>query len=258
VNACGPLNAVLIGLCVLIQPTISYAEAITGVVEFRNVVKLNAAVSGLVSHLYGGAGGSFKKGEVIVTQDQGPFLTRLHQATISHNLLTQKFAEAEAKFEREEILFDEGSMSLVDFERAKISVEESRARLVNAESSLKSARYQHGLSKRVAPFDGIIVDVSRQPGEFINASVDAPPLMTIAERGAYRVVVDSQADAVLGYKLGMTVNVSAGANNWSGRLGAIRYPVKHVSETSGISLEIHFDADMESIIPGQSVMIELP
>ena len=233
------------------------AETASGVASYRNVVELNAGVSGLVSQVYGPAGSRFEKGEKLVIQEQGPFQTKIHQATVNHDLAAQKLAQAEAKFERDQELFDEGSMSLVEFDLARLALEEKQVARVNAEVALKGANYRQRLSLHKAPFDGIVLAVARQVGEFINASAEAPVLMTIARQGAFRVAIPLGAENTRDLQLGEVVTVRAGADNWEGRVGAIHYPAGADSSPT-LTVDVFFDAEPGNVIAGQGVEVDLP
>ena len=238
--------------------TTAWSGAVTGVAGYRNVVELNAAVSGVVERVAGPAGTRFEKGEVIVAFDETPFAIEVEAARAAAELADREFEEAESAFGRERELFDEGSMSLVEFDRARLALLRARTAKTLAAKRLEGARYRLGLSRHVAAFDGAILELTRTVGEYVDAGSDAPRLAVVAEAGRYRASAELRADDSTGVALGARAVVRIGSESWTGTVGAIQMRDPLAGRDVSYRVDVYFEARPGAVIAGQAAEIDLP
>ncbi len=234
----------------------TWAATYKGQVYYRNVVELRAGVSGVVETVTKVAGARFNQGELLVRLDQRPFASTLKTAELRNTLAVSEYEEAENSFGRDEELFDEGSMSLVEIDSAKLALHRIRVEMLAARDTLDQARYHMDLSNLAAPFNGMVLDVHRTRGEFVNAVSSAPALMTIAETGKFTLRISLAADDLKGTGLGMKASILQDGGKIPARVGALTFQ-KGDSEPIYI-VDIYFDYDGNDVIAGQSLEVDIP
>lgn len=246
--------ASLLSALVAMAPAVAATHDAT--VILRNVVVLRAAVSGRVQAPGLVPGARFAEGDEIATIERDLYAARLADASQRLELLRDSYAEAEKAFERNEILFDEGSLALVEFDHARLALMRARAELRQAESEMAAARLDAELAVMRAPFDGSILSVAVNSGEYRNASIEAPVLATIAEQGKFAARIGIDPAVRGGLEIGTAATVHIGEQSAAGHVGAIQYG--GVGDASSWTVDVYFDSDRQDIVAGMPVKVDLP
>lgn len=144
-----------------------------GVVTTRNpqdrVQQINALVSGRISEWFVTDGSTVRAGDPIARiLDNDPLLLdrlRSEREAVARQLeaIEQAIATATLNYERRKRLFDQGLGSRLDFENARLQVENLRARKASVQADLNTAEIN--LSRQstqlvTAPRDGTIISVN--------------------------------------------------------------------------------------------------
>lgn len=256
-SVCRALSLALLATGLATFSTLAASATYVGTVIMANQLEIRAGVSGRVDSSRLAPGASFARDDQLVSIEKNLYDARANNAAERLDLLRNEFAEAEKAFEREEILYDEGSLSQVEFDHAQLTLQRARAELRQAESDMVGARMDVDLAVYKAPFDGVVLERSVSPGEFVNAETSAPSVATIAESGKFaaRFTLDAAARAAV--ELGMAGTVTIGEAAMDGVVGAIRLEEGAEGEAQWL-VDVHFESDRRDVVAGLAAKVELP
>ncbi|GJL82861.1 MAG: hypothetical protein DHS20C01_24950 [marine bacterium B5-7] len=232
------------------------AASVKGQLEWRNIVEIRAGVSGRLEQLPLVAGMEFSKDTVLSTIDESTYKAVLSQVTHRYQLSKDELDDAEKKFEREQILFDEGSLALVEFDRERLALERARAHNKAAEIDFLKAQNRANLARIEAPFDGVVLNVVGRHGEYVNAVDDAPVIARIAERDKYSAIIEIDPQVRRSLQIGGDARVISGSESIAARIGLIGY--HELANDQSWRVGVFFDSDNEWWVPGMEVEVELP
>lgn len=186
-NAGNKLTAMRPVVVEIIGENAEARQVYIGTVAARIEVDLGFPVSGTVATRAANLGDTVKRGDVLARLDPEALEAGVWAARAGVVVSQQQLNSAGAALERERTLAAKGvvSQTLLEnadrtFSAAKARLEQARATLVRAEDVLASATL-------LAPVDGVIIEVSVEPGASVSAG---QPVVTLAGAGAREVVID--------------------------------------------------------------------
>jgi RND family efflux transporter MFP subunit len=97
-----------------------------------------------------------------------------------------EYAQVELDFQRAQRLFEKRFISQAEFDRDRVQMESTRAKLTAAEAEFALASNQHSYTVLLAPQDGVVTDLRAESGEVVQAG---QAVATIAADGEREVVV---------------------------------------------------------------------
>jgi multidrug efflux pump subunit AcrA (membrane-fusion protein) len=237
-------------------PSGAFGATFDGIVVFANVFDVRAGVSGRVESSRLVAGMHLPRGEELASVDAALYQMRLDDAKRRLALMQAEFDEAEKAFERSEILFDEGSMSLVEFDHSQLLVQRAGVNLSQARGDQLTASHHAQLSRILTPFESVVLDTHVSSGQFVNAAFDAPRIATLAERGRYAVRVNLDAAQRLGIALGDEARVMVNGEELPAKVGAIRHDPAGTPVTWW--MDVVFQSDSTTIVAGLTAQVAFP
>ena len=169
-------------------------------------VRVPAEVAGRVVERPDDETAAVKAGEVVVTLDD-VFLSALARgarAAVERAEARVEWTRLELKREKE--LFERGSVGQANLDKAELTLREAAANLVAAEAAAEEAEARWKRAKIRAPFDGRLVRVKPERGEYLRVGETA---FRIVDDSALRVVAYVPAQRVAEIKVGQTVRVRA-------------------------------------------------
>lgn len=194
----------------------------TGEVRAIELVTVGAQVSGKIEKIYVSVGQSVKAGDMIAqidstTQqnDVDMYKARLssYQAQLEAAQTTLKVMEKQ--FQRTQKLYQQKAASTEDLENAedayqsgKSRVAELKASLKETEISLSTAEKNLGYTKITAPLDGTVVSVPVKPGQTINANMNTPTIVQIADLSNMEILIEISEGDIGHIKTGSKVTYS--------------------------------------------------
>ena len=156
------------------------AESISGTVEFAEIHRLNVGVSGEVASVSVREGDQVLAGTLLMALGDTVYKAEVEAETAQMAWREALRQEALRSWERDNVLFEEGSLSAVELDLSRI------ARLrVEADYQHSVARHAASLSRLnrsriVAPEAGIVLEQNVNPGERINIEIYTGPAMVFA------------------------------------------------------------------------------
>ena len=186
-----------------------YGETFNASVDWNRRVTIGFGMSGQIQVVEAHPGDSVTSGSVLVALDTVLLEIALRKASNTEAISEAEMERQLAVVEREQTLYDEGSLSAVQLEQVELEL--SRAEFTLNDAELERQKMQHllELATLTAPFDAWVVDSGFMPGQFVNHEADTPPLMALAERGRYlaKAQIDVSTVEMLSDNPGIQVRV---------------------------------------------------
>lgn len=144
-------------------------EEFTGRVEATETVELRPRVSGYITQVHFKAGADVKKGAILFTIDQNPFLTQVRAAKAEVARAEAAKMMAEREFDRVADLLAARAIAPEQAEIRESSFRQSEAALEAASAALHSAEIELGHTEVKAPIAGRISRAITTEGNFVTA-----------------------------------------------------------------------------------------
>ena len=168
-----------------------------GTVEAVNQATMSAQTSGRVAEVFFDVDDFVEPGQAVVRfsdVEQQAALRQAEAALAEANALSN---EASDHFVRVAGLFESGSASQGELDRARAARDSATARVSSAQSAVAAAQQQVEYTLVRAPYAGIVTERHVEPGEAVGVG---QPLMSGLSLEALRVVVDLPQQAAAGVR----------------------------------------------------------
>ncbi|HMN21731.1 MAG TPA: efflux RND transporter periplasmic adaptor subunit [Ottowia sp.] len=213
------------------EPVLGAALGVSGTVRARVEAPLAFEVGGRVVARLADAGQSVRAGQPLMNLDPRDLDQAVQAALAEQAAAATTLATAEVDLKRARQLAAEGFVSPQATDRAELQRREALSRLDAATARLAQARHARDYAELKAPAEGVLIDVTGQPGQVV------APGQTVATlaRGAREIEVflpDGVAAPARGTALGpdgqalpLALREVAGAVDALGRTRRARYTV---------------------------------
>ena len=195
---------------------------VTGEVRAIELVTVGAQVSGEIEKLYVSIGQNVKKGDLIAeidstTQQNEVYINkaRLESYNAQLNAAQVSLKVAEKQYKRMQSLKKKNAASDEDLENAEDAYETAKSKVTELESTIKeteislsTAETNLGYTKITAPLDGTIVSVPVKQGQTINAAMDTPAIVQIADLSQMEILIEISEGDISNIKPGVKVTYS--------------------------------------------------
>ena len=263
----------------------------TGTVTPRNSSKgipVGAQVNGKLIKLFADYNSVVTNGQVVALIDPLVYeanyksaVAQLHvnEANVKVREASLKSARAELvlaekTYERKKALVERKTAPVADLDSATESLERSRASVESAEASLASARASVEQSRAaadkartdlgyctiVSPVDGIVIDRKVEEGETVVSSMNAVPVLTIAEDLKTVWVEATVPEADVGHvKIGQDVSFTADAyrRRFKGRVIQVRRAATTTNNVVTFPVIIEAENPDEMLFPGMTATLSI-
>ncbi len=246
-------------------PVQGAAFGASGTVRARIEAPLAFEVGGRVVSRRVDAGQGVRAGETLMTLDPRDLDEAVQAALAEHAAAGTALATADADLQRVRQLVDRSLVSRQSVERAELQRREAQSRLDAAAARLSQARNARGYAVLGAPADGVLIDVTAEPGQVVAAG---QTVATLA-RGAREIEVflpDGVAapargavNGIDGPTLPLVLREVAGAVDPIGRTRRTRYTVEADGEqlVLGSIVTTRFELERAGVT-GDTVVFALP
>lgn len=167
----------------------------TGTLQPVNQVEVGSEISGTIKTVLVDFNDLVKQGQVLARMDTDQLQAKVNQATAALQLAQAQVKQSEAtiietrnKLQRSTELAKTGMCSAQDcdaaqasYDRAEADQASSKARVAQAQASLKAEQTTLAKATLLSPIDGIVLDRAVEPGQTVAASFQTPVLFTLAE-----------------------------------------------------------------------------
>lgn len=194
----------------------------TGEVRAIELVTVGAQVSGEIEKLYVSIGQNVKKGDLIAeidstTQQNEVYINKAKLESYNAQLKAAQVSlnVAEKQYKRMQTLKKKNAASAEDLENAEDTYETAKSKVTELESTIKeteislsTAETNLGYTKITAPLDGTIVSVPVKQGQTINAAMDTPAIVQIADLTQMEILIEISEGDISNIKPGVKVTYS--------------------------------------------------
>lgn len=198
----------------------------TGEVKAIELVTVGAQTSGKIEYLPVKVGQKIKKGELIAqidstTQKNDVESTKAKLTSLQAQLDAAKISRkiAEKQFDRMQRLRKRDAASEEDLENANDAFESAKAKVTELEASiaetklaLNTAQTNLGYTKITAPLDGIVVSVPVKTGQTVNANMNTPTIVQIADLSKMEILIEISEGDIGNIKTGARVTYTVLSN----------------------------------------------
>jgi HlyD family secretion protein len=258
----------------------SVVNSRAGTVQSRRRSKMSPGLAGLVVEIPARKGARVKQGEVLLKLDdrehkaQAQLAQRALEAV--HALADQARLEAEhaqRQWERAQNLARNNVVSdtALELERTRALTTQTAAaaaaaRVHEAEAALDTARAMLAKTVVSAPFDGVVLEVTTEVGEWISPSppgVPIPPVLDLIDPGALYVSAPIDEADVARMRVGLPVRITLDAFRAQTFAGTLTYVSSFVEtrleQNRTLRVEAEFkDATLPAnLLPGLSADVEV-
>jgi HlyD family secretion protein len=153
----------------------------TGTIQPVDTVTVGTQVSGTISALYADFNSNVKKGQLLAELDKTLIQADVDKAKASLAQAKSNENYQSATFERQQKLYDSGSISKAEYELALNNYQVAKTSVTNAEAQLRSNQRNLSFTSIYSPIDGVVLGRSVNIGQTVAASFNTPTIFTIAK-----------------------------------------------------------------------------
>lgn len=252
----------------------------TGTVQARTSATVSARVMGYAREVRAQIGDHVAAGQILVVLDAHEHETAIRQAEAMRDEVKSAIPEAESAmaaaraqadlaqvtFKRMQDLLNKRSVTQQEFDEASARLKAAQsaydmarsrraqfdAKLAQTEQALRAANIQKAYTTVTAPFPGVILAKSIEPGTLV---VPGAPLFTMERGGAYRLEANVEESQLAAIRTGQAVEVKidSSAASVAGRVGEIVPAVDAASRTGIVKIDLPAAPHLRSGLFGRAV-----
>lgn len=153
----------------------------TGSVEPVTSVTVGTQVSGIISRLYVDYNTVVKKGQIIAELDKTNLISELNTAKANLSSAQSSLNYESANYKRYATLFKKGLVSADEYESAMLNFEKAKDQVAQSREMVQKAQTNLSYAIITSPIDGVVISKSVEEGQTVAASYATPELFTIAK-----------------------------------------------------------------------------
>ncbi|NOU62123.1 efflux RND transporter periplasmic adaptor subunit [Marinifilum caeruleilacunae] len=142
-------------------------QTFPGVVKAEYETKLSFKVGGTLNAVNIKLGQKIQKNQLLSSIDPIDYIVQAEQAKAEKRKAESQLVNARSVFERIEKLYENNSVSLNDYDDAKLGLASAESQFKAASKQLEAANNQVNYTKLYAPMDGIITQVNVESNESV-------------------------------------------------------------------------------------------
>lgn len=241
--------------------TVIQSVTTTGTLEALTTVKVGSQVSGIIAEIHADFNDQVKKGQVLAVLDPTPFVAAVNQTKAQLERARIQALDAEAKYKRQQALFEAKLVSEDQLETARASYHQALAQVTELEAALERAETNLRYSVIRAPIDGVVVSRDYDVGQTVAASFQAPTLFTIAEDLTRMRLTCDVSEADIGQvKVGQLVLFSVDSypeKQFEGRVAQIRLSPKIANNVVTYPVVVEVENRDGLLLPGMTAEVHI-
>jgi RND family efflux transporter MFP subunit len=224
-----------------------------GVVQSRILTKIAPKITARILNINVHNGDRVKKGAVIAQLDQRQIQASLNQAIAALNATKVTAAQAQRDAQRSQTLFSHEAATRASHEVALAQAQIAQAAVNQAADNVEQIQVGRSDATLLAPFDGIIVERLKEPGDM---AMPGDPLVILLKPDDLRLEASIPSDCAKQIKRGLevTVRVEALASNLLASVDEIVPQVDRQTGTQVIKAALPTPLGLQ---PGQFAWLEL-
>jgi RND family efflux transporter MFP subunit len=188
-----------------------------GSLEMPNKAYLSFGATGTVTEVLVDEGDNVTKGQVLARLDAQSLNSSVKTAELQVKIAQEQVSAARAQYEIAQINLDKGVLGQSEdvleqqVNIAEANWETAKLNLETAKLSLESAKLNLDKAVIVAPFDGVVADISITEGEEISTAALATPAISLVDTSEIEMQGYIDELDVASVKLGQAANITLDA-----------------------------------------------
>lgn len=162
----------------LLLPGLSYGQTLNDVLAQDGVLALRAGVSGEVVSVSVEQGEQVTKGQLLLKLGDRVQASTLKAAQTNLAFLGFKLQLAEENYERQQELYDEGSLSTVELQLVELGLLHDQSVVALARAAVDVAEQNLAYTQIIAPADGEVIALP-MVGQRVNVEAGLPVLLKL-------------------------------------------------------------------------------
>jgi RND family efflux transporter MFP subunit len=217
---------------------------LSGVAEFDRRLTLNSSISARVEQVHVTTGQAVASGDLLISLVATGLEARVDMAGAEVDSLSPQLERELIELEKAQELYDRDSLARVVLQQAKQNYAVAAANLAAAMAKLDLARF-HLLQAQIrSPIDGIVLDISAFPGQYINTRVNDQTLLTVADNTAMSVRALLPVERYSKTLLGKSARVTYLKQSFSGKVVVIDRQISvGANNHPAMLLQVNFSTD---------------
>lgn len=253
-----PICWIVATLLSCLSVTATRAEPWTATVDWAQQLELGPLVGGTVTATYAEIGDRVTAGMELMRVDPAPYLHEVQAVEAQVESTRADVESSRQHHERQEELYDIGSLSTVQLEDSGYSLKRMESAHRLAQARLEIARYNLDKTATRAPFEAWVIDKRVFVGQNLSTSQAIPVSFVVAPAGRYIAITNTvQANAVQEVtepvEIGRKVNVEINGKTYP---GTVTFPSLSNPPAAG-GMTISFSDDSLLLLPGTQVSVSL-
>ena len=251
-------SLIAFGIVLMAIANLSFAQVLEGEIDYKTLIPVYSLHKGSVVEVSAKVGDVVSANDILVEFDSTIARERLNILASRNSQIEIKVRSLSDNFDRQQEMFDRGSLSLLKYEEAENELKTAEARLSASQSKIAIAKHRIEQASLRSPTDAIIVERNVHQGMNVLPKVHTEPLMVLAEHGSF--VVRLQLDLENWLKLKNTsspVSVSVNGKVISVDMAASVFRSEKSSGERVFIAELNFRDESGEVFPGQSATIDL-
>ncbi|MBX2882540.1 MAG: biotin/lipoyl-binding protein [Granulosicoccus sp.] len=245
--AAAAFASLTISICMI---TATYADSVGGRVLPDHVFPLSVGVDGIVDGISVREGERVLAGTVLLNLKPASFDASINVAEASLALAQEELNESKRSFDRDQALYDEGSLSTVELDLARIEMLRKKMRVSASNAELVKARSRKAMSQIVAPSAGWVQQLNTAKEQRVSVSALPRPMMLFAT-SKLKVVAQIAAGEKNIPAIGSKVTLASDQASAEGTVQSMVF-----SEQGGVQVNISMDEKQSSFSLGAAVTVE--
>ena len=248
------LNKITLLLALLLSSAVSNAQNLDAILDWSNRTELSSAVSGIINKVNVVTGQRVKKGEILTQLSQTLFDAQVARTQAALASEKEALNEAKRELNRSLELYERTVLAEHELQMAKNAHKKAQANFKKAQADFTQAKILRGFSTLKAPFDAVVLKVLRKKDENVNARIETPLMVVIAESGKMIAKAGIPASMLDEVQAGRIANVIVDDKTYEGKINSVglefikgtnQYPVEVEFETGTIQLRAGMKANIE-------------
>ncbi|MEQ1947689.1 MAG: efflux RND transporter periplasmic adaptor subunit [Bryobacteraceae bacterium] len=274
-----PANSVAAPVIVISSETLPITYEATGTVRARTTGTVSARIMGYVRDVKAQIGDRVQEGQTLVTVDTREMDIAIRRIEAQGEEIRSAIPEAasaiaaakansdlaQATFNRMQELFDKKSISNQEFDEASARLKAANANVAMAQAKrsqldaklkqvsqeMTSAEVNRSYSTVAAPFAGVVISKSVEPGNLAQPGV---PLFTVEREGGLRLEVDVEESRIFSLRVGQSATVQLDGLDrlLTARVSEIVPSVDAASRTGIVKIDLPTTAGLRSGMFGRA------
>ena len=197
------------------------AKDIPALLDWQQRMELGTLIDGMVSKVNVMVGQQVTRGSLLIELDQREIQARLAWAESRVVVAKLQQDEARRELDRSLELYDRTLLSNHERIVAEIDAAKADAHARQADAELAEIRMEREYSRIKAPFDGVVLQVTAQPGQVLVNRLQSIPLVILADPSQMKAVAQVDAITAVGMSVGDKVKVGVRGEWLEGEIIAI-------------------------------------